>query len=164
MQCGRNKVKVYLCLFTCTTTRAIYLEIVQDLTVESFLLTYRKFAARRSVPRIMISDNGSTFRSSAEDLQSLIALPEVQEELSKSCVAWKFIPKRPPLVWRVLVTLSKFNKISTQEEFGKTTHIFDTNGNSHRQNWSGDQWPPSYIYFVQTWWCGATHPSSPAAW
>ena len=83
VQYGGNEVKVYLCLFTCATTRTVHLEIVQDLTVESFLLTFRKFAARRSVPNIMISDNGSTFLSSAEDLRSLIELPEVQEELGK---------------------------------------------------------------------------------
>jgi len=78
------------------TTHAVHLEIVQDLTAEFYLLTVRKFAARRSAPRIMISDNGSTFLSSAEDLRSLIELPEVQKELGKRGVVWKFIPKRAP--------------------------------------------------------------------
>ena len=35
---GKGEVKVYLCLFTCATTRAIHLEIVQDLTADMFLL------------------------------------------------------------------------------------------------------------------------------
>ena len=29
---GKEEVKVYLCLFTCATTCAVHLEIVQDLT------------------------------------------------------------------------------------------------------------------------------------
>lgn len=45
VQHAGNKIKVYLCLFTCATNCAFYLEIVQDLTVESFLLTFSKSAA-----------------------------------------------------------------------------------------------------------------------
>ena len=107
---GRNEVKVYLCLFTCATTRAVHLEIVQDLTSESFLLTFRKFVGRRSLPRIMISDNGSTYLSAATELQSLMKLPEVKEELSRRGVTWKFIPKRAPWYggfWERLVGLTK---------------------------------------------------------
>ena len=38
--------KVYLCLFTCAVSRAIHLEIVSDLSVESFLLAFRRFVGR----------------------------------------------------------------------------------------------------------------------
>ena len=69
---------MYLCLFTRATTRAIHLEIVQDLSAQTFLLAFRKFAARRSLPSIMISDNGSTYLSAAEELHSLMQLPEVK--------------------------------------------------------------------------------------
>jgi len=63
--------KVYLCLFTCAVSRAIHLEIVSDLSVESFLLAFRRFVGRRSVPKFLISDNGSTYLAAAEDLKSL---------------------------------------------------------------------------------------------
>lgn len=107
---GGTEVKVYLCLFTCATTRAVHLEVVQDLTAESFLLTFRKFASRRSLPRMMISDNGSTYLSAAEDLKSLMELPEVKKELSRRGVTWRFIPKRAPWYggfWERLVGLTK---------------------------------------------------------
>ena len=45
---------------------------------------------------MMISDNGSTCLSAAEELRSLMELPEIQEELSRRGVTWKFIPKRAP--------------------------------------------------------------------
>jgi len=32
--------KVYICIFTCATTRALHLEVVSDLTVETFLLAF----------------------------------------------------------------------------------------------------------------------------
>jgi len=50
------EIKVYTCLFTCATTRAIHLEVVEDLTVETFLLAFCRFASRKSRPRKLISD------------------------------------------------------------------------------------------------------------
>jgi len=67
-----DEVKVYLCLFTCATTRTLHLEIVQDLSTETFLLTFRKFAARHSLPTIMISDNAFTYLSAADELKKLM--------------------------------------------------------------------------------------------
>ena len=64
--------------------------------VQTFLLAFLKFVARRSLPRIMISDNGSTYSSAAEELYSLMQLPEDKEELGKRGVSWRFIPKRAP--------------------------------------------------------------------
>ena len=110
VQQGKEEVKVYLCLFTCATTRAIHLEIVQDLTADTFLMAFRKFAGRRSLPRIMISDNGSTYLSASEELRSLMASPTVKKELGRRSVSWRFIPKRAPWFggfWERLIGLSK---------------------------------------------------------
>ena len=37
---NHQEVKVYICLYTCATSRAIHLEIVNDLTVDMFLLSF----------------------------------------------------------------------------------------------------------------------------
>ena len=89
---GGEEIKVYLCLFTC----ALHLHIVQDLSTETFLLTFCKFAARQSLPTTMVSDNAFTYLSAADDLCSLILSPEVKRELGKRGVSWKFIPKKAP--------------------------------------------------------------------
>jgi len=107
---GSQEVKVYLCLFTCATTHAVHLEIVQDLTADTFMLAFRKFAGRRSLPRMMISDNGSTYLSAAEELRTMMELPEIKEELGRRGVTWKFIPKRAPWYggfWERLVGVTK---------------------------------------------------------
>ena len=49
--------KVYICLFTCANTRAVHLEVVNDLSEETFLQAFRRFSSRKSLPRLMISDN-----------------------------------------------------------------------------------------------------------
>lgn len=36
----REETKVYICLFTYAVTRAVHLEVVGDLTVETFLLAF----------------------------------------------------------------------------------------------------------------------------
>ena len=60
---NNTEEKVYICLFTCATSRAIHLEVVTDLTVDTFLLAFRRFASRRSLPQIVVSDNASTYVS-----------------------------------------------------------------------------------------------------
>ena len=58
-----GEYKMYVCLFTCASTRAVHLEVVTDLTEETFLQAFRRFAAHRSLPRLIISDNASTYTS-----------------------------------------------------------------------------------------------------
>ena len=102
--------KVYICLFTCGVTRAVHLEIVEDLSVETFLQALRRFAARRSLPRILISDNASTFQAAAKDLEELIGSDQMSESLCVLGVQWKFIPKRAPWYggfWERLIGLTK---------------------------------------------------------
>ncbi|XP_069170811.1 uncharacterized protein [Procambarus clarkii] len=52
-------VKEYICLFTCDTTRAVHLEVTPNMSAEAFLQAFHRFAARRSCPKLMISDNES---------------------------------------------------------------------------------------------------------
>ncbi|VDN06670.1 unnamed protein product, partial [Onchocerca ochengi] len=40
-------IKRWIALFTCFTTRAVHLELVDDLTAESFVHVFRRFSARR---------------------------------------------------------------------------------------------------------------------
>ena len=102
--------KVYICLYTCATSRAIHLEVVNDLSVDMFLLSFRRFASRRALPSIVVSDNASTYQSVAEELQQLFRSKELTEHLSKHGVQWRFIPKRAPWYggwWKRLIGLTK---------------------------------------------------------
>ena len=44
----RDPTKAYICLFTCGLSRAIHLEAVRDLSVDTFKQAFRRFAARKS--------------------------------------------------------------------------------------------------------------------
>ena len=87
----QSEQKVYICLFTCATTRAIHLEIVTDLSVETFLLAFRRFASRRSLPQIIVSNNASTYTAAADELQELLHPNHLTEMLGRRGVQWKFL-------------------------------------------------------------------------
>ena len=73
--------KVWICLYTCCVVRAVHLDIVPDLSTPAFIRSFRRFVARRGVPRQILSDNGKTFKAAARSLKE---------------VKWKFnIPKAP---------------------------------------------------------------------
>ena len=56
--------KVYIALFTCAATRAVHLELVPNLSVESFIRALTHFKRRRGIPVLIVSDNGKTFKDS----------------------------------------------------------------------------------------------------
>ena len=93
---AEGECKVYLCLFTYAVCRAIHLEIATDLTAECFLQALRRFAGHRSLPRLLIFDNGSTFLTAGDELTHLFSSTEDLESLSHKGVEWKFIPNCAP--------------------------------------------------------------------
>ena len=56
--------EAYITVFTCTSTRAIHLELSPNLLGNSLIRTLRKFKGRRGIPAMVVSDNGQTFKDS----------------------------------------------------------------------------------------------------
>ncbi|KAG1653542.1 Gypsy retrotransposon integrase-like protein 1 [Nymphon striatum] len=102
--------KCYVCLFTCANTRAIHLELISDMSTQTFLRAFRRFAARRSIPKIMISDNASTFQFANGELQNLIENADIKHYMCNQHLIWKFIPKRAAWYggfWERLIGITK---------------------------------------------------------
>ena len=98
------------CLFTCASTRAIHLEVVTDLAEETFMQAFRRFSSRKSLPRIVLSDNASTFMSAADYLKALLETATIRETLGNQGIEWRFIPRRAPWYsgyWECLIGLTK---------------------------------------------------------
>lgn len=58
---GAKTQKAYVCLFICFSTRAVHLELVTDLSSDSYLLALKRFISRRGKPSEIYSDNGKNF-------------------------------------------------------------------------------------------------------
>ena len=118
---GRRESKVYICLFTCAATRAVHLEVVNDLSVGTFLLAVRRFASRQSLPDVIISDNATTYQSAAAELKLLFQSPTLKQELCRQGIRWKFIPKRAPWYGRFWERLVGLTKTSLKKVLGRAS-------------------------------------------
>ena len=80
--------KVWLCVYTCYVTRAVHIDIVTNLSCQSFIRSFKRFTARRGLPHKMISDNASTFKSAASVVKQVVTDPAVSKYLSGLKVEW----------------------------------------------------------------------------
>ena len=91
-----SESKVYIYLFTCVSTHTVHREVVTDLSEKMFLQAIRRFAAHRSLPQLIMSDNASTYMSASKELEKLFQSPTLKAILMKKGTTWYFIPKRAP--------------------------------------------------------------------
>ena len=56
-----NMYKCWMVLFTCASFRCIYLDLVPDCSGNSCVLALKRFIHSRGAPKLIISDNGSSF-------------------------------------------------------------------------------------------------------
>ena len=91
-----RKSKVYICLFVCATTRAVHLEVVEDLTTSKFILSLRRLAATKGMPKLILSDNHRTFIAGETFLLDLQQDPSVREYLNSRSIWWKHQTPRSP--------------------------------------------------------------------
>jgi len=88
--------KVYVALFSCCVTRAIRLELVEDLSAGAFRRCLRTFIARNGTPALIVSDNAKTFQATEKELTEPFNHPDVRAELERDRIEWKFNLERTP--------------------------------------------------------------------
>lgn len=111
--------KSYIALFVCMATKAIHLELVSGLSTESFLLTFKRFIARRGLPSTVYSDNATNFRGANNQLHEMYKffktkpnLDHIQNYLVSREIQWKFIPPNSPHwggLWEAGIKSTKFH-------------------------------------------------------
>ncbi|VDO05251.1 unnamed protein product [Haemonchus placei] len=99
---GENaEQKKWILLLTCMVTRAVHLEIVNNLSAVEFLNGLRRFVARRGKPALIISDNATNFTSGCEILKASsneleASKQHIQNSLSNEGIKWKFLTPLSP--------------------------------------------------------------------
>ena len=63
--------QMWVCLFTCLVTRAIHLELLEDMSTERFLIGLRRFIACRGSPYEIISNNAGQFKLASGTIDKL---------------------------------------------------------------------------------------------
>lgn len=93
----RTQMKVWGVVFSCMASRAVYADIVEDLSTEAFLKVYQRFTAIRGHPRKLWSDQGTNFVGARPLLQELykyldsINKNEIQKKASAAGTDWTWV-------------------------------------------------------------------------
>jgi len=125
--------KAYGVIFTCTSSRAVFLECIRDQSTPSFLNSLRRLEAKFGPVETMYSDNAKTFRKAAE--------------LLRERILWKFIPERSPHFGGFYERLVQSIKTCLRKAIGRSVLSFD-NLNTILQEVEGvlNRRPLSYVY------------------
>lgn len=75
---GRKVYKRYALLFTCLSSRAVHLEMLEDMTTDAFINALRCFIAIRGAVRQIRSDQGSNFMGAKNEMAK--ALQEIDKD------------------------------------------------------------------------------------
>lgn len=113
---GITSRKSYIAVFICLATRAVHLELVRNYSASAFLDAYIRFNARRGLPEVMYSDNGTTFTGADKELaqayREALKDPDFSNRTASENVKWKFIPPHAPHfggLWEVGVRSLKYH-------------------------------------------------------
>ena len=105
--------KAYICLFNCLVTRAVHLEVTEDLTTTTCMTAIRRLIARRGQARLFFSDNGSNFvRARKQIRRKPLKLDHefIRQKLINESVGWRLNPPSAPHfggMWERLVQIVK---------------------------------------------------------
>ena len=96
----RSQKKVWLLVFACLTYQAVHLEVIDSLDTETFLKAFKRFTARRGIPRHMHSDNGGNFDRGSTELAR--AWYDLSQKVTQDSavqypqIEWTFSPPLAP--------------------------------------------------------------------
>ncbi|XP_068759706.1 uncharacterized protein [Montipora capricornis] len=94
---GRNKEgKVYIVLYACSLSRALYLELTKTIETEEFISTLKRFIARKGPPEKIYSDNGRTIVAAAKWLRNVMEDERRHDYLAKMNIKWQLNLSRAP--------------------------------------------------------------------
>ncbi|GFW56923.1 integrase catalytic domain-containing protein [Trichonephila clavipes] len=115
-------------LFTCAVTRALHLEIVNNLTTETFLLALQCFISCRGLCSKILTDNAKTLKKSELELKNLwkvISDSAVKSFNASHTIYWQFIIERDPWWGGFYKRFIRTVKLDLQKTVGKTTLFRD---------------------------------------
>lgn len=113
---GCRLVKVYIAIFVCFTTKAVHLELVGDLTSQTFLMALRRFMSRRGKPLNIYSDNGTSFVGAYNEISNFLksSCDSLSEQVASDGIKFHFIPVYAAHfggIWEGSVKSTKFHLV-----------------------------------------------------
>lgn len=95
---GRRREKRWGIIFKCLTTRAVHLDLLTAIDTDAFLMSLRRFIARRGTPAELFSDQGTNFKGGERELRETFVemSKELQHLLAPQKISFRFNPPAAP--------------------------------------------------------------------
>lgn len=95
---GRRCEKRWGILYKCLTTKAVHIELLSSIDTDSFLMSLRRFIARRGKPYEVLSDHGTNFKGGNTELQNAFNTlhPTLKEHLASQQINFRLNPPNAP--------------------------------------------------------------------
>lgn len=93
------KIKAWGVLFTCFYSRAVALEIVEDMTTATFLRAFFTVCNRYGRPKVMFTDNAKTYKAADRELRNLfqsIDWEKVGSSAAEQGIEWRWSTEKSP--------------------------------------------------------------------
>jgi hypothetical protein len=84
---GRSEVKPYGLIFTCLASRAVHLEVLEDMTTDAFICGLRRFIAIRGNVKSIHCDRGTNFVGAAGELR------KARQEMSQDKIVEQMVER-----------------------------------------------------------------------
>ena len=88
--------KAYILLFACSLTRAVYINIVTDMTIDQFMVCLKEFIARRGRPNKIYTDNAKTFVAASKKIRKIMESEKIHNYLARNNIKWQFNLSKAP--------------------------------------------------------------------
>ncbi|XP_062557097.1 uncharacterized protein LOC134221948 [Armigeres subalbatus] len=124
--------KAYIALFVCFSIKAVHIELVGDLSTNSFLSALQRFIGRRGKPSHIYSDNATNFVGAKNELHALYRMlsntnevNRISTSLANEGIQWHTIPPRAPNfggLWEAGVKVAKKHLL---RQLGSTSLLYE---------------------------------------
>ena len=112
-------------LYTCCVVRAVHLDVVPDMSTQTFIRRLKRFSARRGLLRRIVSDNGKTFKGAAKVIEAVMGHEDVKQYLSGVGVTWQFNIERAPWWGGIFERMVKSTKRCLKKMIGRAKFTYD---------------------------------------
>jgi len=114
---GKSRRQRFVLVLTCMQTRAVHFEPTFNQTTESVINALDRFCSVRGRPKVIISDNQTSFKKASKILkdyadQFFANFDKIEKQLNRENepIDWEFIPPRAPHfggAWEIMVKAMK---------------------------------------------------------
>lgn len=97
-------VRCYICLFVCFATKSMHIEVVSDLSTDTFIAALTRFISRRGVPSDLYLDNATNFVGASNHFHKVVKTlihdktnqSKLQDLSPEYTINFHFIPPSAP--------------------------------------------------------------------